>query len=48
MKQIASVIFLIFPPKTLIWNKIVLPASESSNVLELMENELKKFFSESI
>ena len=42
MKYIASVFSLIFLPKTLIWNKITFPASDSLNFAELMENELLK------
>ena len=41
----ASVVSLIFAPKTLIWNKMVLPASNSLNLLLLVEHELKKIFS---
>ena len=42
MKYLASVVFLIFLPKTLIWNKITLPASNSLNFAELVENEFMK------
>ena len=44
MKYLATVVSLIFLPKTLIWNKIVcpLPASNSINFAELVENELMK------
>ena len=44
IKCIASVVPLIFPPKTL----ILLPASNSLKILELVENELEKSSSESI
>ena len=49
MKFFASVVYLIFLPKILIWNKITFPASHSLNVPELVVNELtinifKKFY----
>ena len=44
----SSVVPLIFPPQTLIWKKMVLPGSNSLQVLELMQTELKKTFLESI
>ena len=49
MKYLAAVVTLIFLPKTLIWNKIMFPASNSLNFAELVENELiknisKKFY----
>ena len=47
-KYIASVIPIIFSPKILIWNKMVLPALNSFKVLGLVENELEKIFSKSI
>ena len=47
-KYLASVVSLIFLTKTLIWNKITFPASNSLNFAELMENELMKRFSEMI
>ena len=34
MKCFASLVSLIFLPKTLIWNKITLPASNSLNLAE--------------
>ena len=40
MKYLDSVVSLIFLPKTLIWNKITFPASNSLNFAELVENEL--------
>ena len=40
MKFLASVVYLIFLHKTLIWNKITFPASHSLNVPELVVNEL--------
>ena len=46
IKYISSLAPAIFPPKTLIWNKMVLPASNSLKVLELVENELEKTSSE--
>ena len=44
----ASIVLLIFPAKTLIWNKMVLPASNSLHVLDMVENELEKTLSKSI
>ena len=45
MKNLASVVSLIFLPKTLIWNKIIFPASDSLNFAELVETELTKSIS---
>ena len=45
MKYLASLVFLIFLPRTLIWNKIMFLASNSLNFAELMENELMKSIS---
>ena len=42
MKYLASVVSLIFLAKTLIWNKITFPASNSLNLAELVVNELMK------
>ena len=42
MKYLARVVSLIFLPKTLVWNKIRFPASNSLNFGELVENELMK------
>ena len=42
MKNLASVASLIFLSKTLIWNKITFPASNSLNLAELMVNEPMK------
>ena len=42
MKCLASVVSLIFLAKTLIWNKITFPASNSLNFAELVENEPMK------
>ena len=39
---IASVVPLIFPPKTLIWNKLVLLALNLLKVLKLVKNDLDK------
>lgn len=49
MKHIVSEVTLIFPMKTLIWNKIVSPASNSKiwNLPELVENELGQTLYES-
>ena len=48
IKHLASVVFLIFLAKSLIWNKITLPSSNPLSLAELAENEpmksiLKKF-----
>ena len=45
MKYLASVVFLIFLPKTLIWNKITFRLSDSLNLSELVANELTKSIS---
>ena len=45
MKCLVSAVSLIFLPKTLIWNKITFPASNSLNLAELVENELMKSIS---
>ena len=42
IKYMASLVSLIFPPKTLIWKEMVVATSNSLKVLELVENELKK------
>ena len=43
MKYLASVVSLIFLAKTLIWNKITLPAASNSlNLAKLVENDLMK------
>ena len=44
IKYLASVASLIFLPKTLIWNKIMFPASYSLNLVEMVENELKNIY----
>ena len=44
-KYLASVVSLIFLPKTLIWNKITFPASNLLNFAGLVENELMKSIS---
>ena len=41
IKYIASTVSLIFPSKSLIWSKVVLPASDLMNFLELVKNVLK-------
>ena len=46
MKNIAKVVPLIFTTKTLLWNKMVLPAAKLLKVIELVENELEKIFAE--
>ena len=45
VKHNASVFSLIFLPKSLIWSTMVLPAPNSSILLELVRNEPKKAFS---
>ena len=45
IKYLASVVSLIFLPKTLIWNKITFPASNLLNFAELVENELTRSIS---
>ena len=42
MKYLASVVSLIFLPKTLNWNKITFPASNLLNLAELVVNEPMK------
>ena len=42
MKYLASVVSLISLAKTLIWNKITFPASNSLNLAELVVNEPMK------
>ena len=42
MKYLAGVVSLIFLAKTLIWNKITFPASNSLNLAELVVNEPMK------
>ena len=39
LKNLASVVSFIFLLKTLIWNKITFPASNSLNFAELVKNE---------
>ena len=48
IKRIASIVPTIFQPKTLIWSKLVLPGSNWSKVLEVVENEVEKTLSKSI
>ena len=43
MKYLASVVSLIFLPKTLIWNKIMFPASNSLVKNELLKSMSQKF-----
>ena len=45
MKYLASVVSLIFLPKTLIWNKITFWLSNLLNLAELVVNELTKSIS---
>ena len=48
MTYLASVVSLIFPAKTLIWNKITFPALNSLNLVELVINEPMKSISKKI
>ena len=48
MKFLASVVSLIFLPKTLTGNKMTFPASNSLNFAELVENELTKSISKNL
>ena len=48
MKYLASVVSLIFLPKTLIWNKITFRLSNLLNLAELVVNELTKRVSSKI
>ena len=45
MKYLASVVSLIFLPKTLLWNKITFRLSNLLNLAELLVNELTKSIS---
>ena len=48
MKYLASVVSLIFLPKTLMWNKITFPASNLLNFAELVEIKLMKSITKKI
>ena len=48
IKYPTSIASLIFLPRTLIWNKMTFPASNSLNLAELVENELMKSISKKI
>ena len=48
IKYIPSVFPLVFPPKILISNKLVLPVSNLLKALELVENKVDKTFSKNI
>ena len=48
IKCIASVVPLMFPPKTLILNETKLRASNLLNDLEFVEHDLEKTFSKNI
>ena len=39
MKYLASIVFLIFLAKALIWNKMTFPVSNSLNLADLVVNE---------
>ena len=43
IKCLASVVSLIFLPKTLIWNKITFPASNSLNFAKRVKNEFIEY-----
>ena len=45
MRYLASVVSLIFLPKTLIWNKTPFPAPNLMNFAEFVQNELIKSIS---
>ena len=46
MSYLPRVVSLIFPLKTLVWNKITFPASDLMNFTELVKNELMKSISQ--
>ena len=48
MKYLASIVSLIFLAKTLIWSKIMFPASNLLNIAELVEDESLKSIYEKI
>ena len=48
MTYLAKVVSLIFLAKTLIWNKIMFPASNSLNLAELVVNEPMKSISKKL
>ena len=48
MKYFASIVSLIFLPKTLIWNNITFPAANAVNFAELMECEYMKSISKKV
>ena len=48
IKEIAGVVLLIFTTKSLTWNKMVLLASKSLKLLELVEKKQEKTFSKYI
>ena len=48
MTYLAKVVSLIFLAKTLIWNKIMVPASNSLNLAELAVNEPMKSISKKL
>ena len=48
MKYLASVVSLIFLPKTLIWNKTTFSTSNLLNFAEMVEKELMKNISKEI
>ena len=48
MKQLASVVSLIYLPKSLVRNKITFPESNKLNFAELVENVLMKSISKNI
>ena len=48
VKYLASIVSLIFLAKTLIWSKIMFPASNLLNIAELVEDESLKSINEKI
>ena len=48
MKCLDSAVSLMFLPKTLLWNKITFPISNSLNLAELVVNELMKSISKKL
>ena len=48
MKYLGGVIYLIFLPKTLFWNKTMFPSSNLLHFAELVKSELMKSISKKI
>ena len=47
-KYLASVVCLVFPLESLIWNEITFPATNSPNLAKLMVNELMNSVSKKV